>query len=155
MWVCFRSCGWETVDVFHFVFMVAQFTNCAIRSEADVTPAWRNQAFVSSSRLLGVACVISVANMFPFLQFPLSFNNWKCLDALWLYKKKHDFTFIETRFDNKLGITPTFSTSGEQRGPLESHLFFKYVLKKPCFSLAEMLFACISASLMWNMLLWQ
>lgn len=66
-----------TADVFHFVFTVAQFTGCAIRSEADVAPAGRDQAFVSSSRLLRhVACVISVANVsfFFFLHFSLSLS---------------------------------------------------------------------------------
>lgn len=153
MCVCFRRCCWQTADVFHFVFMVAQFTSCAVRSEADVTPAWRNQAFVSSSRLLGhVACVISVANMFPFSQFPLSFNNWKHLDALWLYKETRLHFYGDMIWQQAWDYTDLL-TSGEQRRPLESHLFFEYVLKKPCFSLAETLFACISASFLWNMLL--
>lgn len=71
--------------------------------------------------------LISVANTFPFLQFSLGFNNWTCL--AWLLhhkkkKKKHDFTFMETWFDNKLGIRQTVPQAENNTAHLSHTCFF-------------------------------
>ena len=88
-------------------------TGGAVRSEADVSVGGRLGTRLLSrvadqlSVLVGFH-LVSVANTFSFVLDSPAFNNSARLAGLLLHKKKkHDFTFMETGFDNKPGIRQT------------------------------------------------
>lgn len=102
-------------------------TDCAIRSEEILSAGGRLGTTLLSHVLDWLSMLvcfhlISVANTFPFLLF----SSLSIIEYVWTCScstKKHDFTFMETWFDNKLGIRQTLPQAENNTAHL-SHTCF-------------------------------